>query len=160
MSPSFLEKLDKAFVVLERWLVVLFLSLIIVLAFLQILLRNIFSYGVVWLDPLIRQMVVWAGFLGACLATHQNKHITIDLLSRFLPAPWRKAMGRAIAAFVATISGFLAKASWTLLGAEKESGSVLLAHIPSWIFLIILPVAFGLICFHSLVLIFAREKPR
>ena len=54
----------------------------IVLAGTQILLRNLFDSGFVWIDPLLRVMVLWLGLLGATVATRQDKHIRIDLLSR------------------------------------------------------------------------------
>ena len=68
---------------IEDALLVLLLSIMIVLATTQILLRNFFDLGFVWADPLLRVMVLWLGMIGATVATRDNRHIRIDLLSQF-----------------------------------------------------------------------------
>ncbi|TNF86538.1 MAG: TRAP transporter small permease subunit, partial [Gammaproteobacteria bacterium] len=67
----------------EDALLVILLTAMIVLACTQILLRNFFDSGIVWIDPLLRVMVLWIGLVGATVATRHNKHIRIDLLSRY-----------------------------------------------------------------------------
>jgi TRAP-type C4-dicarboxylate transport system permease small subunit len=54
----------------------------VVLSALQILLRNVFGAGVLWIDPLLRYLTLWIGFLGAALAAAEGRHIQIDVLSR------------------------------------------------------------------------------
>ena len=68
----------------ETVLLVVILSVMILLSFLQVLLRNFFEQGILWGDILIRNLVLWVGFIGASLATRENKHINIDLFTRFL----------------------------------------------------------------------------
>ena len=68
----------------EDALLAILLTAMIILASTQILLRNLFDFGFVWIDPLLRVLVLWLGLLGATVATRNNKHISIDLLSRFL----------------------------------------------------------------------------
>jgi len=69
---------------LEDGLLVLLLVSMIVIASVQILLRNVFDAGFSWGDPLLRIMVLWVGLLGAMIATRNNNHISIDVLSRYL----------------------------------------------------------------------------
>ena len=70
----------------EDALLVLLLSAMIVLAATQIMLRNFFDSGFVWIDPLLRVLVLWLGLIGATVATRNNRHIRIDLLSGFSAA--------------------------------------------------------------------------
>ena len=63
------------------------------LAFLQIFLRNVFTTGLAWGDLVLRNLVLWIGFIGATLATREGKHINIDILSRSLLSSGR-ACGR------------------------------------------------------------------
>ena len=79
-----LARLSGILLALERGVLVLLFSLMIVLAFAQVVLRNFFSVGLIWADPLLRNSVLWLGFIGASLATQQDKHIRIDLVGRFL----------------------------------------------------------------------------
>ena len=53
----------------EDALLVILLSLMILLAATQILLRNFFDLGFVWADPLLRALVLWLGLIGATVAT-------------------------------------------------------------------------------------------
>ena len=67
----------------EDFLLVVLLSSMILLASTQILLRNLFEFGLVWADPLLRIMVLWLGMIGATVASRDNRHIHIDLISHF-----------------------------------------------------------------------------
>ena len=65
----------------------------ILLSSAQILLRNFFDSGIDWADPLLRLLVLWVGMQGAMLATHYDKHIRIDLVSRFIPEQYHRLSG-------------------------------------------------------------------
>ena len=65
-------------------MLVVIVLFMVVLAFLQVLLRNIFDQSFLWGDPLLRHLVLWVGFIGASLATREEKHINIDVLGRAL----------------------------------------------------------------------------
>jgi TRAP-type C4-dicarboxylate transport system permease small subunit len=80
------ERTDAVIEQLEQILLVILLSSMILIAFLQIVLRNFFATGLSWGDPLVRNLVLWIGFIGATLATREGKHINIDLVSRWLPS--------------------------------------------------------------------------
>ena len=67
----------------EDALLVILLSAMIALAGTQILLRNLLDTGFVWIDPMLRVLVLWLGLIGATVATRNDKHIQIDVLTRF-----------------------------------------------------------------------------
>ena len=79
-----LRALDRVLVRLETVLLVIFLGLMVILAFAQVVLRNVLGWGLLWGDPLVRQMVMWSGFMGAAIAASQDRHISIDALAKFL----------------------------------------------------------------------------
>ena len=56
-----LHGIDRLLIRLETVLLVAFLGTMIVLAFAQVVMRNLFGAGFLWGDPLVRQMVLWAG---------------------------------------------------------------------------------------------------
>ena len=86
-----LELLDRSFTRAEGWVLIGLLSVMVVLAFLQVILRNLFQEGFIWGDILLRHLVLWIGFVGASMATSQERHITIDALTRFLSDRVRRA---------------------------------------------------------------------
>ena len=69
----------------EETFLCLLLFAMILLACIQIFLRTFYSSGILWADPLLRYMVIWAGLFGAAVATKQSKHISIDIISHLVP---------------------------------------------------------------------------
>lgn len=128
------------------------LSAMILLACLQILLRSVFSSGLVWADPLLRYLVIWCGLLGAALATSRGEHIAIDLAEHIVPQKLQRLVTALCHLFAAITSGFLTWAAILFIRSEMEYGSPALFGFPSWYWNMIFPLAFGLICFRYILL--------
>jgi TRAP-type C4-dicarboxylate transport system permease small subunit len=122
----------------------------IFLAFGQIVLRNIFDTGFIWIDPLLRVMVLWIGLLGALVATRENKQISIDVLTRLL-TPRQKAISQIITRlFAASVSGLIAwHALWFVID-EWSVGDTAFANIPAWLLEAVIPLGFGVIALRYL----------
>jgi len=156
ISPNFLsmhilKQIDRFLEKIEGYLIVWILSLMILLSFGQMVLRNFFDMGIVWGDTLLRQWVLWLGFLGASIAVKHNKHICIDVFSNFSSPFWKRTI-KAFSRFSAgIISCFLTLAAWSFMQFEKESQSTLFLDIPVWIFQIILPYSFLLIAIRFII---------
>ena len=145
------KSLYRAIHVFEDSLLIFLLISLIVLASGQIALRNIFEIGFVWLDPLLRVLVLWTGMIGATVASRDNKHIRIDLVSRFFPKRTRIGMQVFVGLFTAFICAVIAwyGANWVLLDyQDKLTG---FSDVPSWMLEIIIPLAFGLIALRYLI---------
>ncbi len=132
---------------LEQSFLTLLLSGLIVLASTQILLRNGFSIGLAWGDGLVRLMVLWLALLGAIAASRDNRQIKIDLLSRLLSEPLQKVARITTDLFTAIVTGLLAWHSWRFVQDSRIYGDTLLDDWPAWVFQLILPIGFGLICY-------------
>ncbi|WP_136796062.1 TRAP transporter small permease [Desulfosediminicola ganghwensis] len=130
----------------EELVLCLLLSSMILLACLQILLRSVFSSGLVWADPLLRYLVLWSGLLGAVLATSRGEHIAIDLAEHIVPLKLQPLVKVLCNLFCAVTSGFLTWAAFLFIQSEIEYGSPSLFGLPSWYLNVIFPLAFGLIC--------------
>lgn len=151
----------------ETAILVFVLAIMVVFAFLQVVLRNIFHEGILWGDILLRHLVLWVGFLGASLATREKKHINIDLLNRFLPRRGKEVSLLVTNLFSVFICLILTEASWTFVQDEKMMGTIVFADIPAWYFQIIIPIGFFLMAFrffvHSLeniIGVFKKEKEK
>jgi len=130
----------------------------IILSFGQMVSRNLFHQALVWGDILLRQLVLWTGFLGASLAVRQNKHISIDVFSNFLSPISKNKVFIFTRIVTAIISGFLAWAAWSFVQFEKESESILFLDLPVWFFQLILPYSFLTIAFRFLLYSTRIEK--
>jgi len=138
-----LATIDSVLARLEAALIVATLSVMILLSFGQVLLRNFFQGGILWADLFLRQGVLWVAFLGASLATREGRHISIEVLSHFLPPRWGQRIKRLIQLVAAAVSGTLAWAAYQFVQMEREAGSTLFLDIPGWVFQVILPYCFA-----------------
>ncbi len=136
---------------LEEIILSLLLTSMIVLSCLQIILRQFFDSGLSWADPLLRHMVVWGGLLGAVLAVSQSKHITLDILSHFLPPAVKRLSYILTQLFSSIVCGVLTYASWLFLMSEMEFGCTQLLSIPSWCWNLVFPFSFAVMCLRYLI---------
>lgn len=146
--------LDRALWVLHRAedaVLAALLGAMILLAPLQIFLRVFFDQGLTWADPLIRVLVLWVGLFGAVSASRGDRHITIDVISRMLPARLRATVGFVVHAFTTTVCAVLAWHSWRFVQDEREFGSIAFLGIPTWILELVLPFAFAMIAIRYLL---------
>ena len=141
------KKSPLAFLVrLEDGVLIVILMGMVLLSFIQILLRNIFGIGLIWIDPLVRQMLLWITLTGAMVATRENKHITVDAVTRYLPPGRIKlATGFICDAFATTVCALLASATFRVFFMEFQDplGGTIMPGLPVWASLLTLPVAFG-----------------
>ena len=152
---KFIKGISNTLSVVERSVVVLLLGVMIALAFLQVILRNIFSMGFLWADPLLRHMVLWVGLLGASLATQQEKHINLDIITRLFSTKYINYIRILTNLFASIITYFLAEAGFTFLKSEIESNEILFTvgetTFQAWWFQLIIPLGFGLMTFRFLI---------
>ncbi len=153
MSPRFSEILCRSIRVydrLERWTIVLMMVVMVLFAIYQIVLRNFFSTGIVWGDIFLRHMVLWIGFLGACRATAEGRHIHIDLAALISEGRFRSLLGLFRVVFLSAVCAVLFYASWVFLGDERSSGYFAFLDIPYWWLQTIFPLSFMVMTLRSL----------
>lgn len=143
-----LKNIDKTLTKVEGYILITLLFVMVVMAFLQVALRNLFSSGILWADIFLRHLLLWLGFLGAAIATSENRHINIDAVRRFLSKRMRSAVEVLTDSFAVVICFMLAQASWTFVQGEIADRRVLFGDIPSWYAQVIIPVGFGLLAVH------------
>lgn len=130
---------------LEDGLLAVLLLGLLFLAASQIIFRNLLDIGLVWVDPLLRIMLLWLGLLGALAASRDNKHICIDVLTRILPQPLQLYSRLFTTLFTATVSGVITYHSARFVLSEYEANTLAVLDIPAWVFEAVIPLAFGLI---------------
>jgi TRAP-type C4-dicarboxylate transport system permease small subunit len=142
---------------IENGLLTALVLLLVVLAGAQIILRDLFHSGLGFADPLMRQLVLWTGMLGALAAVRDDKHIALDVLQRFLNPAAQKAARVLTFGFAATICAVMAYYGYAMVQLDYESGtpSNAFASLPAWMTEIILPVAFGLMALRFALRAFA-----
>ncbi|PIR18174.1 MAG: C4-dicarboxylate ABC transporter permease [Deltaproteobacteria bacterium CG11_big_fil_rev_8_21_14_0_20_49_13] len=151
MSERILSKIVTA-------LLIIFLSFMIGIAFLQIILRNFFDTGFSWADVTVRHMVLWVGFLGAVIAAIEDRHISLDIFSRMLPQKFKKYVSKLVYLGSSFVCAVLAYASYKFVASERMMESELFAGVPVWLAEVVIPVTFAMLGFLFLIRVILRPK--
>jgi TRAP-type C4-dicarboxylate transport system permease small subunit len=131
---------------LEDGILTLLLMSMIVLSCTQIVLRNFFETGLIWIDPLVRQMLLWITLVGAMVATREHNHITVDAVFRFIPDGRIKSATNFICnTFGAIVCVLLTYSTFRVFHMEflDPQGGFIMTGLPLWASLLTMPVAFG-----------------
>lgn len=136
---------------LENSLLVGLLMVMIGVAVAQIIMRNGFDSGFLWADSLLRVLVLWIGMIGALVASRDQRHISIDVAGKYLPAHAAKVVTVFNALFTTAVCALLAWYSYEFVKIEYESPSIAFANVPTWICESVMPVTFGLIALRYLI---------
>ncbi len=147
--------LERIRVVLHRVedsILVAILTLMIGLVAIQILMRNLFGGGIIWGDMLVRVLVLWVGLVGAMVATRQNKHISIDLVARYLPQEFSLPVKAAVELFAAVVCALTAYYSFIFVYAEFYDGGTAFEQVPVWVCEAIMPLGFGVMALRFLMM--------
>ncbi|KPK00247.1 MAG: hypothetical protein AMJ60_02230 [Desulfobacterales bacterium SG8_35] len=136
----------------EEAFLCLLLFAMVLLACVQIFLRTFYSSGILWADPLLRYLVVWAGLFGAAMATKQSKHISIDIISHLVPEQLMPLLRVLLNFFSAAVCIILTYAAVRFVRDEALYGGRGILDIPSWELNLVYPAAFAIIAVRFLVL--------
>ena len=144
---------------LEDTLLTVLLMLMLGTAFMQIVLRNLMGSGIIWGDVFVRVLVLWIGMLGAMAASRSQRHIRIDLLSRYMPENLKQISTRFTEFMTALICGLAAFHSFRFVRSEFEYGDMAFAKIPVWFCEAIIPLAFIVISVRYLLHALTDTRP-
>jgi TRAP-type C4-dicarboxylate transport system permease small subunit len=161
-SPARLDKLLRLACRLEDGLLVGLLLVMIVMASLQILMRNLFGISIVWGEVMVRIMVLWIGLLGAMIASRKGEHIRIDIMARLMPGRLQTLVDAGVQLITAVICAITAVHAFRFVRSEAEYGGMAFARVPAWLCESIIPVAFMVIALRYLALSlrnFRRKAP-
>jgi TRAP-type C4-dicarboxylate transport system permease small subunit len=125
---------------LEEILLVLLLLLMVLLAFLPIFFRNVVSIGLIWIDPLLRHLVLWVALLGASVATREGRHIKIDLVAPHLSPSRQAGLSAGLNFLSALVCLSLFFPAVEFVQGEYEVGKYLIGSIPLWVSQAIIPI--------------------
>jgi len=157
-SRTALERVLAAIHRVEDALLASLLGAMVLLSATQIALRNVADLGLAWADPLLRVMVLWVGLLGALAASRGDRQISIDALSRVLPARSQHGVRAVTALFTAGVCALIAYHGARFVAMDREAGVPGIGPAPAWLLEVVIPLAFGLIALRYLVICGLRVR--
>jgi len=128
--------------ILEDIIVSLILMIMMLFSFYQIIMRNFFDSGFIWGDSFLRILVLWLGLVGAILASRKGKQLSIDVLSQFIPYPYKSYIKTINLLFAAIICFIISYYSCLFVYLEYEDATVAFENVPAWVTEVIIPVGF------------------
>ena len=85
-----MSRVVDGYFVLLKALIALFLAIMVVLVFGNVVLRYAFNSGITVSEEVSRWLFVWLTFLGAIVAMREHAHLGVDSLVKRLPATGKK----------------------------------------------------------------------
>jgi len=144
---------------LEIGFIALLLASLVVLGTIQIVMRNFMHSGLLWADPFMRHVVLYLGAVGAMIAAARMSHITVDVMSRLLPERLKPVRRWVVYGATAIAAYLLAIAAVRLVIDERSYHEVAFLGIQTWVLELILPFAFAVITYRTLLAIFLAREP-
>ena len=145
--------IDRLLLKIENFLLIISMLALLFFAFLQVVLRNFFDSGIHWGDVFNRLLVLWISVFAATIAASQNKHLSIEMLGKYLPEKFKPLVSVLINLFVVVVTAFLAHASFQFFQdqIQNESSDLLFTGVPKAYFSVVFPVGFGILSFRYFV---------
>lgn len=102
-----LTRIDRFLAALEKTLVVVLFSALVLSLAVNIVSRNLFDASYARVLELAPAMVLWLAMLGSTLALRENRHIRLEILLRFCPPSVRRVARIATGGFGMAVMGVL-----------------------------------------------------
>ncbi|BAQ09341.1 TRAP-type C4-dicarboxylate transport system, small permease component [Bacillus sp. OxB-1] len=80
-----LKRFEKILTYIEENVAYLTLLFMLLIVFLNFLLRYLFGSSITWGEELARYLMIWSTFIAASLGVKKGAHITLDILVVYLP---------------------------------------------------------------------------
>lgn len=99
------SRFEQVLVTANRAIIVLMMSVMAMLVFVNVVCRYIFNFSIIWAEELSQYLMIWITYLGAGLALREGRHVAVEMLQDLLPRGLRRLVRAALAA---AMLGFLA----------------------------------------------------
>lgn len=150
-----IRKVVAGFHSLETGLLVFLLAAMMLIAVLQIVTRNIFGFGIVSAEALVRILVLWTALVGAMMGAKQGSHIAMDALAKYIKPNYQAAINRLVNCAVGVLCLFTAYFCYQFVRVDYDDGKMAFEGAPFWVFESIMPIAFLVIGWRYLASAFA-----
>lgn len=115
-------------------LMVLFLGLMVLMVFGNVVLRYGFNSGITISEELSRWLFVWTTFLGAIVGLRRRAHLGTDALISRLPLAGRKVCRGAALLLMLWVVGLTLQGAWQQARINYESTSAVMQASMAWFY--------------------------
>jgi TRAP-type transport system small permease protein len=108
------------------WLMVLFLALMVIMVFGNVVMRYAFNSGITLSEELSRWLFVWMTFLGGVVALNERAHLGTDTLISRLPLTGRKLCLAASLGLMLFVCWLIFQGAWEQVKINWDSTSAVM----------------------------------
>lgn len=141
---------------LTEWLGSLMLGAMVVIVFMTVITRYVFAYTPRWSEEVSLLLMVWFGFLGLALGVAGKVHLSMNVLTEWLPRAPKRVLDMFALLTVLAIGVFMAWEGWKLV--QVAHGSTMAGTgLPSSALYLVVPLSGLLIILHSILQLFGFD---
>lgn len=144
-----MQRIDALTARLERWLLIILLTAMVVLGLLQIISRFVIKAPIMWSEALLMYMFVWFSFIGASLAVRELSHFEVEIFVIKLPGIVQKILSLAVYVMIFAFALFMVSKGMFLVKLNQRQLMALLPFTMSCPYLV-LPLSGVFMAVHSL----------
>lgn len=144
-----LRKFDRGLGLIEQALLFAILTAVVLSASAQAIGSKLFNHSFEWSFDVVRDGVFAIAMLGAAFASHQQRHLAMDLLSNRLTPRGKLVLRVALGLFTIAIVAILVRAGFHLQVQVAKSGGHHMISMGTIAYLV--PGGAALIILHSLI---------
>ncbi|MEG1492380.1 MAG: TRAP transporter small permease [Oscillospiraceae bacterium] len=136
-----MKKIDKCLCVCEDTMMVVGILSAAAILFINVVMRNVFSSGLVWAEEFAKFAIIWITFGGCGAAARANAHMKISALYDAMGAKVKKVMDVLINLCAMIFSSFMVYYGITLTIKVIETAQVSpTMQLPMWVIYISVPI--------------------
>jgi len=153
MLKTIIQKVDRAFIFIEDWSLMLAVCTALIVAMANVLLRKLTSdVNLYWSDEVVRKTIYFSTYVGCIVAVRGRSLIRIDALPQLVPG-LKKHLTMFAHTATLVFAGLMVYLGWsmTLLMYEDEYARTASLQIPEWIFYAVLPLMGAMMFFRTLL---------
>lgn len=153
MLKSLFKRIDKTFQAVEEWALFVSVSVALVTAMANVLLRKLTSdVNLYWSDEVVRKVIFFTTYFGCIAAVRSRSLIRIDALPQLIPV-LKKPLTLISHLGVLVFSALMVHLGWqmTLLMYRDEYAKTASLQIPEWIFYAVLPLMGAMMFLRTLI---------
>lgn len=128
----------------EKAVTALALLAIVLLPIIEVVGRAVIGIGVPGSIDYVRHLTLWIAFLGAAVATREEKHLALGFAT-FLKGRWRRATSVLAGSVATTVALLLAWASLEMVNVDRGAATTFGGFMPQWVVEVIMPFGFAVI---------------
>jgi TRAP-type C4-dicarboxylate transport system permease small subunit len=152
--------LKKAYLIFSKILenfAALFMAIMVIVVFANVVMRNLFNRGISWGDEIPTLLMVWFSFIGLAIGVLEHIHMSIELFTMKLS---EKALDRLVRIgylLIGIFGAFMVRYGAQIMGVVNRT-TMPATQWPSSVLYIILPVSGVLVVLNSFLVVTKLDR--